>query len=156
MSSDEDVPCEQYKVVILGDGAVGKTSISQRFCNDFFAAQYKQTIGLDFFTKEIILPGMCVMCVMCVVSVVVGTGEGSTKNTVYLIQVQTPSLSLSRTLFSPSPLLSLSLLSLSLLSPILYLCPLSLLSNPLLHHPLSPRGPPCRHANLGHWRSEYW
>lgn len=47
----------QYKVVVLGDGAVGKTSITMRFCEDYFARQYKQTIGVDFFIKRVVLPG---------------------------------------------------------------------------------------------------
>eukprot|EP00998_Keelungia_sp_KM082_P007800 NODE_3987_length_829_cov_42.591168_g3964_i0.p2 GENE.NODE_3987_length_829_cov_42.591168_g3964_i0~~NODE_3987_length_829_cov_42.591168_g3964_i0.p2 ORF type:complete len:249 (-),score=96.97 NODE_3987_length_829_cov_42.591168_g3964_i0:81-794(-) len=55
-SSDSDVEQLQYKVVILGDGAVGKTSITMRFCKDYFAAKYKQTIGLDFFTQQLQLP----------------------------------------------------------------------------------------------------
>ena len=45
------------KVVILGDGAVGKTSLTNRFCEDYFAAQYKQTIGVDWFIKRVVLPG---------------------------------------------------------------------------------------------------
>jgi GTPase SAR1 family protein len=36
---------------------VGKTSIALRFTNDHFTNQYKQTIGVDFFLKRIILPG---------------------------------------------------------------------------------------------------
>jgi len=47
----------QYKVIILGDGAVGKTSISMRFTEDHFSQVYKQTIGLDFFIKRLTLPG---------------------------------------------------------------------------------------------------
>lgn len=56
-SSDEEVEMEQFKVILLGDGAVGKTSVAMRFCNDYFSKKYKQTIGLDFFTKKIVLPG---------------------------------------------------------------------------------------------------
>jgi GTPase SAR1 family protein len=55
--SDEDVEQLQYKIVVLGDGAVGKTSIISRFCDDHFAKTYKQTIGVDFFIKRINLPG---------------------------------------------------------------------------------------------------
>lgn len=56
--SAEDEPEQvQYKVILLGDGAVGKTSIAMRFTQDHFAASYKQTIGLDFFIKRISLPG---------------------------------------------------------------------------------------------------
>ena len=47
----------QYKVILLGDGATGKTSIAMRFTEDVFAAQYKQTIGVDFFIKRLVLPG---------------------------------------------------------------------------------------------------
>ena len=45
----------QFKFVILGDGAVGKTSICHRFVEDHFANSYKQTIGLDFFVKRLTL-----------------------------------------------------------------------------------------------------
>ena len=72
----------QYKVIVLGDGAVGKTSLCKRFTEDSFARRcvpaskraslhshihqssaslpccsYKQTIGVDFFLKLIQLPG---------------------------------------------------------------------------------------------------
>jgi Ras-related protein Rab-28 len=56
-SSDDEDASEQFKVILLGDGAVGKTSVAMRFCNDFFSKKYKQTIGLDFFMKRITLPG---------------------------------------------------------------------------------------------------
>mmetsp|Transcript_6931 Transcript_6931/g.21868 ORF Transcript_6931/g.21868 Transcript_6931/m.21868 type:complete len:140 (-) Transcript_6931:768-1187(-) len=47
----------QFKVILLGDGAVGKTSIATRFAHNEFAKRYKQTIGLDFFIKHLVLPG---------------------------------------------------------------------------------------------------
>jgi len=54
---DDDEPEHlNFKVVLLGDGAVGKTSIVARFCDDGFAKNYKQTIGVDFFIKRIALP----------------------------------------------------------------------------------------------------
>lgn len=57
-SSEEDEPENlQYKIVVLGNGTVGKTSLISRFCQDEFARSYKQTIGLDFFVKKIDLPG---------------------------------------------------------------------------------------------------
>lgn len=55
--SDSDSEQLQYKVIIMGDGAVGKTSLINRYCQDGFAQSYKQTIGLDFFSKKIVLPG---------------------------------------------------------------------------------------------------
>ena len=58
MSDSEDEGDQhQFKIILLGDGAVGKTSIAMRFCNDYFAQQYKQTIGVDFFMKRLTLPG---------------------------------------------------------------------------------------------------
>jgi len=54
---------EKYKVVILGDGAVGKTSLAMRLIEDQFGKQYKQTIGVDFFSKRISgLPGNLDVC----------------------------------------------------------------------------------------------
>jgi Ras-related protein Rab-28 len=44
-------------VILLGDGAVGKTSIAHRFASDVFGKVYKQTIGVDFFLRRIELPG---------------------------------------------------------------------------------------------------
>ena len=55
--SDDEPEQLQYKVILLGDGATGKTSIAMRFTDDHFAQQYKQTIGLDFFIKKLVLPG---------------------------------------------------------------------------------------------------
>ena len=37
------------KLILLGNGSVGKTSIISRFTDDGFAKVYKQTVGLDFF-----------------------------------------------------------------------------------------------------------
>ncbi len=39
------------KVIIIGPGAVGKTSIINRFVKDEFILKYKLTIGTDFLTK---------------------------------------------------------------------------------------------------------
>ena len=41
---------------IIGDGTVGKTSISVRFAEDKFSQTYKQTVGVDFFIKRLSLP----------------------------------------------------------------------------------------------------
>ncbi|CAI2378416.1 unnamed protein product [Moneuplotes crassus] len=55
--SDDDEPENlQYKVILLGNGTVGKTSIINRFCEDYFAKTYKQTIGVDFYVKRLELP----------------------------------------------------------------------------------------------------
>jgi len=55
--SDEETPDRQLKIVLIGDGASGKTSISTRFSQKNFGKQYRQTIGVDFFLKRIVLGG---------------------------------------------------------------------------------------------------
>ncbi|ETO18012.1 rab family small GTPase [Reticulomyxa filosa] len=53
-SSDEETgKVRQYKIILLGDGAVGKTSICEQFVNEHFATSYKQTIGCEFYVKRI-------------------------------------------------------------------------------------------------------
>ncbi|XP_057371661.1 ras-related protein Rab-23-like [Daphnia carinata] len=41
------------KVVIVGNGAVGKSSMIQRFCKGVFTRDYKKTIGVDFLERII-------------------------------------------------------------------------------------------------------
>ena len=42
-----------FKIVFLGDQAVGKTSIINRFKYDHFEDKYNATIGLDFIPHKI-------------------------------------------------------------------------------------------------------
>ena len=42
-----------YKIVVLGEGAVGKTAIVTRFSHGFFRTDYKTTIGSQFAVKNI-------------------------------------------------------------------------------------------------------
>ncbi|XP_019512044.1 PREDICTED: ras-related protein Rab-28 isoform X1 [Hipposideros armiger] len=55
--SEEESQDRQLKIVVLGDGASGKTSLATCFAQETFGKQYKQTIGLDFFLRRITLPG---------------------------------------------------------------------------------------------------
>ncbi|KAI8585964.1 P-loop containing nucleoside triphosphate hydrolase protein, partial [Geranomyces variabilis] len=41
------------KVVLLGDGSVGKTSLRNQFIHKRFADAYKATIGADFVSKDV-------------------------------------------------------------------------------------------------------
>ncbi len=43
----------KLKILLLGDGAVGKTSAVQRFVHSYFAASYKLTVGVDILTKDV-------------------------------------------------------------------------------------------------------
>jgi len=42
-----------FKVVIIGDGAVGKTSLIARFAEKTFQAEYKPTLGTNIVIKEL-------------------------------------------------------------------------------------------------------
>ena len=44
------------KVVVAGDGAVGKTSLIRRYCEGKFKIARVQTIGVDFQTQTVDLP----------------------------------------------------------------------------------------------------
>jgi len=41
------------KVLIVGNGAVGKSSMMQRYCKGSYTNDYKKTIGVDFLEKKI-------------------------------------------------------------------------------------------------------
>lgn len=41
------------QVVIVGNGAVGKSSMIQRYCKGTFTKEYKKTIGVDFLERQI-------------------------------------------------------------------------------------------------------
>ncbi|XP_048220088.1 ras-related protein Rab-28 [Perognathus longimembris pacificus] len=55
--SEEESQDRQLKIVVLGDGTSGKTSLATCFAQETFGKQYKQTIGLDFFMRRITLQG---------------------------------------------------------------------------------------------------
>jgi len=41
------------KVVVVGNGAVGKSSLIQRYCKGVFTKDYKKTIGVDFLERQL-------------------------------------------------------------------------------------------------------
>ena len=49
------VPQRKFKLVFLGEQAVGKTCIIRRFVYDTFDSMYKSTIGIDFLSKMMYL-----------------------------------------------------------------------------------------------------
>jgi Ras-related protein Rab-28 len=53
-SNSNDPTC---KLILLGNGSVGKSAIIERFVADGFDRVYKQTVGLDFFEKKLVLRG---------------------------------------------------------------------------------------------------
>jgi len=55
MDTDEDFI---LKVIIVGEAAVGKTSLVIRFVSNRFKKDYRSTIGTNIYSKEIELPRM--------------------------------------------------------------------------------------------------
>ena len=43
----------KFKVVLLGEQSVGKTSVVTRFLHDAFDESYQATIGVDFLAKTL-------------------------------------------------------------------------------------------------------
>lgn len=41
------------KVIVVGNGRVGKSSLIQCFCKGTFTRDYKRTIGVDFLERTI-------------------------------------------------------------------------------------------------------
>lgn len=50
-------PYPTYKVLLVGDAAVGKSNLMTRFSNNQFDLNSKSTIGVDFVTREMDLGG---------------------------------------------------------------------------------------------------
>lgn len=62
MSDDEEEGAKSrrekaFKICLVGDGSSGKTSIINRYAQQSFGKEYRQTVGLDFFSKRLTLPG---------------------------------------------------------------------------------------------------
>mmetsp|Transcript_16844 Transcript_16844/g.28908 ORF Transcript_16844/g.28908 Transcript_16844/m.28908 type:complete len:102 (-) Transcript_16844:430-735(-) len=47
----------QYKLVLLGETAVGKSSVALRFARDQFLEYQESTIGAAFLTQSVIVDG---------------------------------------------------------------------------------------------------
>lgn len=55
---------KQYKISLLGDGAVGKTSLRRNYLGETFKANYNMTLGADFATNYITVDGISIMMVI--------------------------------------------------------------------------------------------
>jgi len=49
----EEVKIIRSKIVLIGDGGIGKSCIVNQLCHEYFTDSYKQTLGCDFYTKVI-------------------------------------------------------------------------------------------------------
>lgn len=52
--------CYLFKVVLIGDSAVGKSNLLSRFSRDQFHANSKSTIGVEFQTKTLDVDGKAI------------------------------------------------------------------------------------------------
>ena len=48
----------KFKIILAGDGGVGKTSLISRFVTGMFADHYKATIGVSISTKRIVVDNL--------------------------------------------------------------------------------------------------
>lgn len=48
----------ELKVLVVGNGGVGKTSMIRRFCKGMFTDEYKKTIGVDFLEKSLFVDAL--------------------------------------------------------------------------------------------------
>lgn len=46
-----------YKIIVVGDSNVGKTSLTYRFCEGKFLANSEATIGVDFRERNVTVEG---------------------------------------------------------------------------------------------------
>ena len=49
---------DAVKVIVVGNGSVGKSSLVKRYCKGEFTSEYKKTIGADFLEKDV----FCKVC----------------------------------------------------------------------------------------------
>mmetsp|Transcript_28087 Transcript_28087/g.53501 ORF Transcript_28087/g.53501 Transcript_28087/m.53501 type:complete len:250 (+) Transcript_28087:198-947(+) len=54
----------EIKVLLVGNGGVGKTSMIRRFCRGVFTDEYKKTIGVDFLEKSLYVDALGEDCRM--------------------------------------------------------------------------------------------
>jgi small GTP-binding protein len=54
----------KYKITLLGDGAVGKTSLRKNFMGEAFSTKYNMTLGSDFAVKNVEVDDSEVMLVI--------------------------------------------------------------------------------------------
>jgi len=56
------IPAYIHKIIVCGDGAVGKTSIIKKYSENTFNENYMPTVGCNFATKRININGAEVTC----------------------------------------------------------------------------------------------
>ena len=52
----------KFRLVLLGDRCVGKTSFANKLCNNSFLNIYEPTVGVDYFSKTYIINNNFIKC----------------------------------------------------------------------------------------------
>ena len=68
---------DEYKVVVLGDKGVGKTSLVLRYIQGYFSPNQQSTIAAFFLTRMRIAPSFASTLQMRTLSMHAGTGSRS-------------------------------------------------------------------------------
>ena len=67
--NDENL--QSFKVVLMGDSGVGKTSIVNRYIKDTFADNIVSTTGVCFFSKILEFPELKQRCKLDVIIIII-------------------------------------------------------------------------------------
>jgi len=57
MTAEIEEDIYKFKIILAGEGAVGKTTLINRFITGTFSGDYKATIGVAIFSKRIMYNG---------------------------------------------------------------------------------------------------
>jgi GTPase SAR1 family protein len=66
----DDGNLQSFKVVLMGDSGVGKTSIVNRYIKDTFADNIVSTTGVSFFSKILEFPETRERCKLDVIIII--------------------------------------------------------------------------------------
>jgi GTPase SAR1 family protein len=67
----DDGNLQSFKVVLMGDSGVGKTSIVNRYIKDTFADNIVSTTGVSFFSKILEFPETRERCKLDVIIIII-------------------------------------------------------------------------------------
>ncbi len=58
-----------FKIILVGDNGVGKSSIIRRFCEGGYTQDMDTTIGVDFYLSEIEVDGKKIKVIIIIIMV---------------------------------------------------------------------------------------
>ena len=79
-----------FKIVLIGDAGVGKTSIVRRYTDGIFTSAGIPTIGVDFCIKTLQIGSSAVKVCVCCLSIKYAGGQLQSENVYYVSNVYIP------------------------------------------------------------------